>query len=92
MIETLSRFRGRLLGLLSVAFVALGFVALPAGGASAQVVLPADPTGGAMDTIAQNLASWITNYGIPAIVLLLAVGTAANLLVRYVRKARSAGS
>ena len=58
----------------------------------ATTTLPADPTGGAMGNLQSNITSWITAYGVPAVVGLLAVGLIVRLLIRYARRAAEAGS
>lgn len=48
--------------------------------------LPADPTGGAMSALTTNITGWVTTYGLPSLIALLALGTIIRLFTRFVRR------
>jgi hypothetical protein len=53
---------------------------------------PPDPTGGAAADLSSDVSTWVTTYGIPAMVTLIGLGLIVNLLVRFARKgAKAAG-
>jgi hypothetical protein len=49
-------------------------------------VLPADPTGGSLGSLGSDMVSWVTNYGIPVFLSLVAVGIVLRLVVRLVKR------
>ena len=64
-------------------------VALP-GVAGATTV--ADPTGGGTTTLSTDITGWITTYGVPLIVAVMAVGLIVGLFIRYGKKAVKSGA
>jgi hypothetical protein len=75
------------------AAVAAPFVALltfvTAGVAGATT---ADPTGGGAATLTSDITGWITTYGVPLIVGVMAVGLVVMLFIKYGKRAVKAGS
>jgi len=69
--------------------VTLGTFLATSGAVSAA---PPDPggTGAAMDDSSAGIVSWVENFGIPGIVSVLLVGVGVALLIKFVRKAKSA--
>lgn len=49
-------------------------------------VLPADPTGGSLGSLGSDMVSWVTDYGIPVFLSLVAVGIVLRLVVRLVKR------
>jgi len=53
---------------------------------SCTYILPADPTGGSLGSLGSDMVSWVTNYGIPVFLGLVAVGIILRLVVRLVKR------
>jgi hypothetical protein len=60
-----------------------------AGTAGATTV---DPTGGGAATLTSDITGWITTYGVPLIVGVMAVGLVVMLFIKYGKRAVKAGS
>lgn len=53
---------------------------------------PADPTGGGAATLMGDITGWITTYGVPLIVGVMAVGLVVVLFIKYGKKAVKSGT
>ncbi len=70
--------------------VALAFVVgIGTMGGVAGATDPADPTGGAADTLQTTLTGWLTTYGIPMIVAVFALGLIIRALLKSGKRASS---
>lgn len=74
--------------------VALFVTALFAGVAFPSIAgaTVADPTGGGTTTLSTDITGWITTYGVPLIVAVMAVGLIVGLFIRYGKKAVKSGA
>jgi hypothetical protein len=52
----------------------------------------ADPTGGGAATLMGDITGWITTYGVPLIVGVMAVGLIVVLFIKYAKKAVKSGT
>jgi len=81
---------GQTFGVLSIVVAGvLGF----AGGAFAaprDITVPADPTGGAMDSSQSYIQTWVIDHAVPVLFGLLLLGVAIRLAVKYFRRAAKA--
>jgi type IV secretory pathway VirB2 component (pilin) len=73
---------------LSSALVTVSFVLM--GNVSAANATTVDPLDGAGDGIFTTLSGYLTTKLIPAVLALAVIGIGVGLLIKYVRKARSA--
>lgn len=53
---------------------------------SCTYVLPPDPTGGSLSSLGSDMVSWVSSYGIPVFLGLVAVGLVLRLVVRLVKR------
>jgi len=50
----------------------------------------ADPTGGGAATLGTDITGWITTYGVPMLVTILAVGLVVTLFIKYSKRGAKA--
>jgi hypothetical protein len=70
---------------------AAAFVVLGLSGGVAGAVSP-DPTGGGAATLMGDITTWITDYGVPLIVGVMAVGLIVVLFIKYGKRAVKSGT
>jgi hypothetical protein len=80
---------GRLAAIAPLAFV-IGFVGTSGGLAGADTTT--DPTGGGAATLMGDITGWITTYGVPLIVGVMAVGLIVTLFIKYGKRAVKSGT
>jgi hypothetical protein len=72
-----------------VAMVAAGICSLLTS-AVAGASSPPDPTGGGAATLSSDITGWVTSYGVPAIIIMLATGLVVTLFIKYSKRGAKA--
>jgi len=72
-----------------IAMVAAAGISVLTGGI-AGASSPPDPTGGGAATLGTDITGWITSYGVPMLVTILAVGLVVTLFIKYSKRGAKA--
>jgi hypothetical protein len=82
--EKCGRSRGRLVRTGAAVSVAAGTLAAGVGTVGAT---PVDPLGGAVDTGIDDAQTWVTTYGVPAMVTAIVFGAIIGIGLRWLSRA-----